>query len=383
MFSSRFFRVTSISKACTKEQNILRASTYAGIQSFACSKPISTQTQYNSNSRRSRRVHSDRSGFPFMWAAAAAITSATTLAVVDELRSPSSCESDKNDKNRDNGNGNALVVAEGPIYSLEEVATHKTKATGVWVTYKDGVYDITKFVANHPGGTDKIMMAAGQDIGPFWNLYRQHFNSALPQELLRDMRIGSLSQEDVRRKEASRNPSDDKDPYNSDPQLSPVMHYISRKPINAEPPNFLLTDSWITPTDLWFVRNHHPVVHIADANSHPLTIEVEWAGQPAPGSTSISTTTITSSSSGSGSSGTGVTVVPLALTVGDLKSQFPAHSIVATLQCGGNRRAEMSAIEKTNGKIGRRRKRKTLLICFSACLFAVLCCCSCYIPNLV
>ena len=32
------------------------------------------------------------------------------------------------------------------IYTLEEVSKHKTKATGVWVYYKDGVYDITKFI---------------------------------------------------------------------------------------------------------------------------------------------------------------------------------------------------------------------------------------------
>jgi cytochrome b involved in lipid metabolism len=33
-----------------------------------------------------------------------------------------------------------------------------------------------EFVANHPGGSDKIMMAAGAAIDPFWNLYRQHLN---------------------------------------------------------------------------------------------------------------------------------------------------------------------------------------------------------------
>ncbi|KAJ1390296.1 cytochrome b5-like heme/steroid binding domain-containing protein, partial [Ochromonadaceae sp. CCMP2298] len=73
---------------------------------------------------------------------------------------------------------------EWPIFTLEQVSSHKTKEAGVWVVFKDGVYDITRFVNNHPGGRDKIMMAAGGDIGPFWNLYQQHFNSSLPQELL-------------------------------------------------------------------------------------------------------------------------------------------------------------------------------------------------------
>lgn len=38
---------------------------------------------------------------------------------------------------------------------------HKTKKEGIWVTYKDGVYDITDFVDGHPGGSKRIMMAAG------------------------------------------------------------------------------------------------------------------------------------------------------------------------------------------------------------------------------
>ena len=35
----------------------------------------------------------------------------------------------------------------------------------------------------------------------------------------------------------------------------------------------------------------------------------------------------------------------------ELKTKFAAVEVVATLQCGGNRRLEMSAKEKTNGKV--------------------------------
>lgn len=45
---------------------------------------------------------------------------------------------------------------------------------GIWVTYKDGVYDVTKFVEQHPGGTARIMLAAGGAIDPFWAMYQQH-----------------------------------------------------------------------------------------------------------------------------------------------------------------------------------------------------------------
>lgn len=42
-----------------------------------------------------------------------------------------------------------LQKAEGasrPVFSEDEVAEHATKDTGVWVTYKDGVYDVTNWV---------------------------------------------------------------------------------------------------------------------------------------------------------------------------------------------------------------------------------------------
>ncbi len=35
---------------------------------------------------------------------------------------------------------------------------------------EDGVYDITDFVAQHPGGASKIMLAAGGAVDPFWNM---------------------------------------------------------------------------------------------------------------------------------------------------------------------------------------------------------------------
>jgi hypothetical protein len=34
-----------------------------------------------------------------------------------------------------------------PEYTLEDVGKHKTAGDRVWVTYKDGVYDITDFIA--------------------------------------------------------------------------------------------------------------------------------------------------------------------------------------------------------------------------------------------
>jgi sulfite oxidase len=55
-----------------------------------------------------------------------------------------------------------------PTYRRTDVNKHRRAADGVWVTYGDGVYDITEFLKIHPGGADKVMLAAGGPLEPFW-----------------------------------------------------------------------------------------------------------------------------------------------------------------------------------------------------------------------
>ena len=80
----------------------------------------------------------------------------------------------------------------------EEVAKHRSRDS-VWVTYKDGVYDVTDFAAMHPGGAARLMLAAGGAIDPFWAMYAQH-QTAEVRQLLEGYRIGTL----VRRRTARR-----------------------------------------------------------------------------------------------------------------------------------------------------------------------------------
>ena len=82
-----------------------------------------------------------------------------------------------------------------PVYSTEEVSQHNSHEKGIWVTYKGNVYDITDFVANHPGGSEKIILAAGGALEPFWALYAVHNNEHVL-ELLAEYRIGSLSKDE-------------------------------------------------------------------------------------------------------------------------------------------------------------------------------------------
>lgn len=60
-----------------------------------------------------------------------------------------------------------------PEFTMQDVSKHDSETNRVWVTYKHGVYDITDFISKHPGA-DKIMMAAGGAVEPFWNVYAVH-----------------------------------------------------------------------------------------------------------------------------------------------------------------------------------------------------------------
>ena len=76
-------------------------------------------------------------------------------------------------------------------YTYKEIEQHKTKDKGIWITYKNSVYDITKFVDNHPGGKDKIMLAEGSSLEPYWNYYKQHQKPEVL-DILETMKIGEI-----------------------------------------------------------------------------------------------------------------------------------------------------------------------------------------------
>ena len=93
------------------------------------------------------------------------------------------------------------------------------------------MYDITEFVVNHPGGKQKIMLAAGKDIGPFWRVYQQHRRvGGLPLQLLEQLKIGRLDPEEPPEE------LDQSDPYATDPERHPGLVFHNSKPANAELP---------------------------------------------------------------------------------------------------------------------------------------------------
>ena len=129
-----------------------------------------------------------------------------------------------------------------PTYTLKEVSKHNTKDSRIWVTYGNGVYDITDFVPQHPGGSDKIMMAAGGSVDPFWMLYGVHKNPNVL-AILEKYKIGNLEENDAKDVISNTN-----DPYEMEPRRHAALRPSSLKPFNAEPPPSLLAESFYTPT---------------------------------------------------------------------------------------------------------------------------------------
>jgi len=75
-----------------------------------------------------------------------------------------------------------------PQYTLEEVKKHNKK-TDVWIALHKKVYNVTKFVSEHPGGPDILMEAAGKDAS---SMFDDIGHSDTAKSLLKTYFIGDL-----------------------------------------------------------------------------------------------------------------------------------------------------------------------------------------------
>ncbi|KAJ3295805.1 hypothetical protein HDU79_008332 [Rhizoclosmatium sp. JEL0117] len=208
------------------------------------------------------------------------------------------------------------------LFTRGDVRSHTTKETGIWVTSNDGVYDITDFVDIHPGG-ERILLAAGHSIDAFWAIFSLH-NSPETKELLESYRIGNLIPADqdptynATRDDQSAITSALERLFENDPIRDPLLISRSDRPCNAETPPELLTRDFVTPNNLFFVRNHLPVPEI-DVEEYTLEIDAPWVKDP------------------------------ITLTLKDLQRKFEHHDVMTTLQCAGNRRKEMHDAKPVKG----------------------------------
>lgn len=198
---------------------------------------------------------------------------------------------------------------------MADLKAHDKNAKSIWVCYKNGVYDITEFLLSHPGGREKILMAAGGSIEPFWKVFALHYNKDV-YKMLESLRIGNLEIDpETERLNKERN---ENDPWRYDPERSPLLTVHTQKPFNAETPKELSVESLITPNEIHFIRNHLPVPKI-DLENYKLMIVDEASGNS------------------------------FEFELEDLKTKFKQYTLPVTIQCSGNKRKFMSEYESVHG----------------------------------
>jgi sulfite oxidase len=162
------------------------------------------------------------------------------------------------------------TVDKKKFITRKQISEHYTAEKRIWVTYKDGVYDITDFVKVHPGGEEKIMLAAGGSIDPFWEMYSFHKKDDL-YTLLEKYKIGQLDPSEV---------IDPKDLPNFDflkkEELwrSPHLKSLQSFPYCAEAYGQRLIKNFYTPIEDFFVRNHFAVPIYSEDDVQEYSIEL-------------------------------------------------------------------------------------------------------------
>lgn len=200
-----------------------------------------------------------------------------------------------------------------PTIRLAEVRNHGIGAKSIWVIKGTNVYDITEWIEAHPGGS-VILRAAGGSIDPYWKIFTIHQKQDV-YDILEQYLIGTIDPRDLVDGKVPADGIDD--PFQTDPKRDARLLVHSNRPCNAETPAAELS-TFITPNSLFYVRNHLWVPQISKPEEHTLTIEFADGTEKA-------------------------------YTLQDLRNKFREHTITATLQCSGNRRAHMSAAKPTNG----------------------------------
>lgn len=166
-------------------------------------------------------------------------------------------------------------------------------------------------------------------------MYRQHFASELPLRLMEKMIIGKLHPADQERIDAEMDKLQDAggDPYENEPDRHPLLIVHSDTPMNAEVPSDILTREYITPSNLFYIRNHHPVPLLSEDEVKDFYLEVDVS---------------LLMNNGSGTEDNKTEPAVAKLSIDQIKS-LPKVEITSTLQCSGNRRSGFNDLRQTSG----------------------------------
>jgi len=82
------------------------------------------------------------------------------------------------------------------ILTAEDVSVHNTDAS-CWVSRKGKVYDVTRFLPDHPGGDDFILKHAGKDVEEVMKDTQEHDHSDSAYDMLEEFVIGRLGSDEL------------------------------------------------------------------------------------------------------------------------------------------------------------------------------------------
>ncbi|XP_057826768.2 sulfite oxidase isoform X1 [Cryptomeria japonica] len=105
--------------------------------------------------------------------------------------------------------------------------------------------------------------------------------------------------------------------YDEEPSRHLSLIINAKDPFNAETPRAALVESYVTPVDMFFKRNHGPIPILDDPQRYRVTVD-------------------------------GLVPKPLLLSMDDIRL-LPKYTVTATLQCAGNRRTPMSKTKLVKG----------------------------------
>lgn len=202
--------------------------------------------------------------------------------------------------------------SEPGTFRLADFEQHGPKSAHPWIIRGTSVYDITEWVAAHPGG-EIILRAAGGSVEPYWKIFKIHEKKYV-YDILEQYKIGTVDERDL---VDGKVPLDSiEDPFDSDPIRDARLRVLTDKPCSAETPGEVLKDH-ITPNEVFYVRNHMWVPVVDD--DYRLNIELADGSEKS-------------------------------YSLQELKDKFPKVTITSVMQCSGNRRKQMNdSVKATNG----------------------------------
>ena len=133
------------------------------------------------------------------------------------------------------------------LYSMEDVQKHGRfenqleASKSYWIVIHDKVYDVTKWLDDHPGGEDVLMENSGTDASEPWE---DIGHSSEAREKMKKYQIGELRQEDRKNRK-------DKGPTNWEPS-----EHISKDSDDDTNFNWMLVILFIIVAYLYFHFYH-------------------------------------------------------------------------------------------------------------------------------